>query len=69
MLMGYAHVMDEWSSVNHWSYTMCDLGGTINPCEMPLILNIIVGISVVVLSGVAVAVLATSISLFKSLRS
>lgn len=47
---------------------MCDLGGTINPCEMPLILNIIVGISAVVLSGVAVAVLATTISFFKSLR-
>lgn len=48
---------------------MCDLGGTINPCDLPLVMYITLSISVVVLSGVAVTVLATSISFLKSLRS
>jgi hypothetical protein len=48
---------------------MCDLGGTINPCDMPLILNITVGFGVVVLVGITALVIATSISFLKSLRS
>lgn len=48
---------------------MCDLGGTINPCEMPLILTITVCIAVAVMVALSTALITTSISFLKSLRS
>lgn len=47
---------------------MCDLGGTINPCDMPVILHITVCIAVAVLIAVTASCIQAAVQLFRSLR-